>query len=116
MARSPLASLSKMAALVFDLLHECSPRQRTLLPSPHFQQHLVRTLRAQDDTDGGGVGEGEVLEGLATALQATAEVLSVATTEGEREKKEGRWRARVLQELMINVMKDVARLVLDNYL
>ena len=79
---------------------------------------MATALRQQgEETDGGEI---EVLGSLSTALQATVEVISAAAAaaaaeeeeeEGEREGRENRWRANVLRELMMSVMRDAARLV-----
>ena len=108
-ARSPLIPLTKTASLTFDLLHKCSSQQTMIVSMGQFQQQLTTALRVEK-TDGGGEEEVQVLGSLATALQATAEVLSAAEGEKEeREMREARWRVEVLQELMMTVMRDVAR-------
>ena len=74
----------------------------------------MSALRGADEPDGGGGvrEEGEVLGSLAAALQATAEVLTTVTGEDvEREEREGKWRAGIVQELMVEAVRDMAWLV-----
>lgn len=62
-----------------------------------------------DETDG---EETSMLESLATALQATAKVMSdTEELREEREREENTWRTGVLRELMLAVMRDAARSV-----
>ena len=107
--KSHLTSLAHTSSLVLDLLRQCSPHQTPVVSLSLFRHHLSTALRGSEETD----GETEVVGGLASALQATAEVLGTATAVSEaereeREEREGEWRAGVLQELMLAAVKDMA--------
>ena len=51
-----------------------------------------------------------MLESLATALQATAKVISdTDELREEREREENTWRTGILREMMLAVMKEAAQ-------
>ena len=103
-AKAPLYPLVKIGSLIFNL-HECS-LQYTSVSLTWFLHCFTAALRG-DETDG---GEAEALVGVATALDAVADVLSASVEERERrEREEYMWRRGVLRELATSVMKDAAR-------
>ena len=108
-ARTPLLPLAQTGSLVFDLLHECLSHQTTIISSTQFLVYVAAALRGEE-MDG---EEANVLGSLATALQATAEMMSAAEGEREeRERQENTWRTGILRELSVSVMKDATRSVL----
>ena len=108
-ARTPLLPLAQTGSLVFDLLHECSSHQTTIISSTQFLVYVAAALKGEET-------DGNVLGSLATALQATAEMMSAAEGEREeREREENTWRTEILRELSVSVMKDAARSVLMHY-
>ena len=114
MFRSHLVPLVNTASLTLEVLRQSTPQQTTVVSFTRLQHCLMSALRGADEPDGGrGVREeGEVLGSLAAALQATAEVLTTVTGEEvEREEREGKWRAGIIQELMVEAVRDMAWLV-----
>lgn len=105
-ARTPLISLAVAGSLTFDLCRKCSSHQTTVISLTQFLHYFSAALRG-DETDG---EEDRMLESLATALQATAKVISdTEELREEREREENTWRTGILRELTLAVMKDAAQ-------
>lgn len=105
-ARTPLISLAIYGSLTFDLCRKCSSHQTTIISLTQFLHYFSAALKG-DETDG---EENMVLESLATALQATAKVMSDTEEFREkREREENTWRTEILRELMLAIMKEAAQ-------
>ena len=105
-ARTPLISLAVAGSLIFDLCRKCSSHQTTVISLTQFLHYFSAALKG-DETDG---EEGSMLENLASALQATAKVISdTEELREEKEREENTWRAGILRELILAVMKSSAQ-------